>query len=150
MKTLGSYVVMGLCEVFFSEYKPFPFNPNSLAVPHTHSQSDTLRMSLSLQDKVLKVIEEYMGIVDKALRGFCSNKLLHKLKLICNCLLHPRQALQRAGRDFTLIKVLPPGVYQFKFYVDGQWKYSPDLPALADDTTNVNNVLDVQVSSFPS
>lgn len=148
MKTPGSYVVMGLCEVFFSDHEPFPLNPNSLAVPHTYSQSDTLRMSLFLWDKVLKVIEEYTGIVGKTLRDFCTNKLLHKLNLMCNFLLHPRQALQRAGRDFTLIKVLPPGVYQFKFYVDGQWKYSPDLPALADDTTNVNNVLDVQVSSF--
>ncbi len=57
-----------------------------------------------------------------------------------------RQALQRSGRDFTLIKVLPSGVYQFKFCVDGQWMYSPDLPAVSDDTDNVNNILDVQVS----
>jgi 5'-AMP-activated protein kinase regulatory beta subunit len=57
-----------------------------------------------------------------------------------------RQALQRSGRDFTLIKVLPSGVYQFKFCVDGQWTYSPDLPAVSDDTNNVNNILDVQVS----
>ncbi|CAK9197782.1 unnamed protein product [Sphagnum troendelagicum] len=55
-----------------------------------------------------------------------------------------RQALQRSGRDFTLIKVLPSGVYQFKFCVDGQWTYSPDLPAVSDDTNNVNNILDVQ------
>jgi hypothetical protein len=57
-----------------------------------------------------------------------------------------RQALQRSGRDFTLIKVLPSGIYQFKFCVDGQWMYSPDLPAVSDDTNNVNNILDVQVS----
>ncbi|CAM6035442.1 unnamed protein product [Sphagnum compactum] len=55
-----------------------------------------------------------------------------------------RQALQRSGRDFTLIKVLPSGVYQFKFCVDGQWTYSPDLPAVSDDTNNVSNILDVQ------
>ncbi|KAH9548905.1 hypothetical protein CY35_11G111600 [Sphagnum magellanicum] len=55
-----------------------------------------------------------------------------------------RQALQRSGRDFTLIKVLPSGVYQFKFCVDGQWTYSPDLPSVSDDTNNVNNILDVQ------
>jgi hypothetical protein len=58
-----------------------------------------------------------------------------------------RQPLQRSGRDFTLIKVLPSGVYQFKFFVDGQWRYSPDLPAVSDDTNNVKNILDVQVSS---
>lgn len=55
-----------------------------------------------------------------------------------------RQPLQRSGRDFTLIKVLQPGVYQYKFWVDGQWRYAPDLPAVSDDTNNVNNVLDVQ------
>lgn len=57
-----------------------------------------------------------------------------------------RQALQRSGRDFTLIKMLPSGFYQFKFYVDGQWRYSPDLPYVSDDTNNRNNLLDVQVS----
>ncbi len=61
-----------------------------------------------------------------------------------------RQPLQRTGRDFTLIKVLPSGVYQFKFFVDGQWRYSPDLPAVSDDTNNVNNILDVQVSFITS
>jgi 5'-AMP-activated protein kinase regulatory beta subunit len=57
-----------------------------------------------------------------------------------------RQQLQRSGRDFTLIKVLQPGVYQYKFWVDGQWRYDPTLPAVSDETNNVNNVLDVQVS----
>ncbi len=61
-----------------------------------------------------------------------------------------RQPLQRTGRDFTLIKVLPSGVYQFKFFVDGQWRYSPDLPAVSDDTNNFNNILDVQVSFIAS
>lgn len=55
-----------------------------------------------------------------------------------------RQQLQRSGRDFTLIKVLQPGVYQYKFWVDGQWRYDPNLPAVSDETNNVNNVLDVQ------
>ncbi|XP_024391599.1 SNF1-related protein kinase regulatory subunit beta-2 [Physcomitrium patens] len=55
-----------------------------------------------------------------------------------------RQPLQRSGRDFTLIKVLQPGVYQYKFWVDGVWRYAHDLPAVSDDTNNVNNVLDVQ------
>lgn len=80
MKTLGSYVVVGLCEVFFSDHEPFPFNPISLAVPHTHSQSDTLRMSLSLRDKVLKVIEEYMGIVDKTREGFLYQQVTTQIK----------------------------------------------------------------------
>lgn len=59
-----------------------------------------------------------------------------------------RQSLQRSGRDFTLVKVLPPGVYQYKFWVDGHWRYSPDLPAVSDGPNNLNNMLDVQVSVF--
>eukprot|EP00246_Nothoceros_aenigmaticus_P005029 TRINITY_DN16841_c0_g1_i1.p1 TRINITY_DN16841_c0_g1~~TRINITY_DN16841_c0_g1_i1.p1 ORF type:complete len:185 (+),score=31.56 TRINITY_DN16841_c0_g1_i1:292-846(+) len=54
---------------------------------------------------------------------------------------HP---LQRSGKDFTLVKVLPSGVYQYKFIVDGEWRYAADHPAVFDEMGNVNNVLDVQ------
>ena len=37
-----------------------------------------------------------------------------------------------------------PGVYQYKFIVDGEWKYAPDQPAMYDEMGNVNNVLEVQ------
>mmetsp|Transcript_40877 Transcript_40877/g.105706 ORF Transcript_40877/g.105706 Transcript_40877/m.105706 type:complete len:265 (-) Transcript_40877:416-1210(-) len=55
-----------------------------------------------------------------------------------------RQALQRSGKDFTIVKLLPPGVYQYKFIVDGEWKYAPEQPAMYDEIGNVNNVLEVQ------
>jgi 5'-AMP-activated protein kinase regulatory beta subunit len=55
-----------------------------------------------------------------------------------------RQAMQRSGKDFTIVKLLPPGVYQYKFVVDGEWKYAPDQPAMYDEGGNVNNVLEVQ------
>eukprot|EP00882_Tetradesmus_deserticola_P010062 GHRQ01010632.1.p1 GENE.GHRQ01010632.1~~GHRQ01010632.1.p1 ORF type:complete len:278 (+),score=82.35 GHRQ01010632.1:267-1100(+) len=55
-----------------------------------------------------------------------------------------RQPLQRTGRDFTVIKLLPPGVYQYKFIVDGDWKYDPNQPAMFDEIGNVNNVIEVQ------
>ena len=55
-----------------------------------------------------------------------------------------RQPLQRSGRDFTIVKLLLPGVYQYKFIVDGEWKYAPDQPAVYDNDGNVNNVLEVQ------
>ena len=35
--------------------------------------------------------------------------------------------------------MLPPGVYQYKFIVDGEWKYAPDQPAMYDEMGNVNN-----------
>lgn len=36
------------------------------------------------------------------------------------------------------------GVYQYKFVVDGEWKYDPSLPAMFDEGNNVNNVIEVQ------
>lgn len=41
--------------------------------------------------------------------------------------------------------MLPPGIYQYKFIVDDEWRYATDLPAMYDDQQNVNNVLEVQV-----
>lgn len=57
-----------------------------------------------------------------------------------------RIALQRSGKDFTIMKVLPSGVYQYRFLVDGLWKYAPDLPSTQDDDGNVYNILDLQVN----
>lgn len=32
---------------------------------------------------------------------------------------------------------------QYKFIVDGEWKYDPNQPAMFDDMRNVNNVIEV-------
>lgn len=58
-----------------------------------------------------------------------------------------RKPLQRSGKDFSIMKVLPSGVYQYRFIVDGQWKYAPDLPWTQDDAGNSYNMLDLQVIS---
>ncbi|KAK6149633.1 hypothetical protein DH2020_017158 [Rehmannia glutinosa] len=55
-----------------------------------------------------------------------------------------RKPLQRSGKDFTIMNVLPSGVYQYRFVVDGQWRYSPDLPWDQDDSGNAYNILDLQ------
>ena len=56
-----------------------------------------------------------------------------------------RTQLHRSGnREFSVIKSFPPGVYQYKFIVDGEWMYAPDQPAMYDEMGNVNNVLEVQ------
>ncbi|XP_040964281.1 SNF1-related protein kinase regulatory subunit beta-1-like [Gossypium hirsutum] len=64
--------------------------------------------------------------------------------ILLSCLLL-RIPLQRCGKDFTIMKVLPSGVYQYRFIVDGQWRYAPDLPWAQDGTGNANNILDLQV-----
>lgn len=57
-----------------------------------------------------------------------------------------RKLLQRSGKDFIIMKVLPPGVYQFRFIVDGEWRYAPDTQWVSDDLGNAYNILDVQVN----
>ncbi|CAO2842400.1 SNF1-related protein kinase regulatory subunit beta-2 [Amaranthus tricolor] len=52
--------------------------------------------------------------------------------------------LQRSGKDFTLMKVLPSGVYPYRFIVDGSLRYAPDIPWTKDEAGNVYNVLDLE------
>ncbi|KAF5943477.1 hypothetical protein HYC85_017554 [Camellia sinensis] len=52
---------------------------------------------------------------------------------------------KRSGKDFTIMKVLPSGVFQYKFIVDGQWRYAPDMPWAQDETGNAYNILDLQM-----
>jgi len=42
--------------------------------------------------------------------------------------------------------VLPSGIYHYKFIVDGEVRYIPELPCVADETGVVFNLLDVNVS----
>ncbi|GAB4830725.1 SNF1- protein kinase regulatory subunit beta-2 [Ancistrocladus abbreviatus] len=55
-----------------------------------------------------------------------------------------RKPLQRSGKDFTIMKVLPSGVYRYRFIVDGQWRYAPEIPWAQDEAGNYYNVLDLQ------
>ncbi|MQL95083.1 hypothetical protein Taro_027734 [Colocasia esculenta] len=54
-----------------------------------------------------------------------------------------RRILQRSGKDHSILLVLSSGVYRYKFIVDGECRYTPDLPCVADDTGHVLNLLDV-------
>lgn len=59
-----------------------------------------------------------------------------------------RTPLERSGKDFTIMKVLPSGVYQYRFIVDGQWRYAPDMPWIQDEAGSTYNILDLQVLVF--
>eukprot|EP00873_Tetraselmis_striata_P010812 jgi/Tetstr1/431076/TSEL_020793.t1 len=56
---------------------------------------------------------------------------------------HSRQPMQQTHAGHTLVKLLTPGVYQYKFIVDGEWRYAADQPAIMDEMGNVNNVVEV-------
>ncbi|KAK1296922.1 SNF1-related protein kinase regulatory subunit beta-2 [Acorus calamus] len=55
-----------------------------------------------------------------------------------------RKSLHRSGKDFAIMKVLPSGVYQYKFIVDGEWKFARDMPWMPDDMGNPCNILDLK------
>ncbi|CAI9087119.1 OLC1v1021111C1 [Oldenlandia corymbosa var. corymbosa] len=55
-----------------------------------------------------------------------------------------RTILEKSGKDFTVMKVLPSGVYQYRFIVDGQWRYLPDMPWIQDEMGNACNILDLE------
>lgn len=57
---------------------------------------------------------------------------------------HTRIRLQKAGNDFTVMKLLPSGLYQYTFVVNGESRHSPDLPFIYDDRGNIRNILDLQ------
>jgi hypothetical protein len=56
--------------------------------------------------------------------------------------------LQRGGKDHSILIVLPSGIFHYRFIVDGEQRYIPDLPYVADEMGNVCNLLDVNVCIF--
>ncbi|KAI4308274.1 hypothetical protein L6164_031364 [Bauhinia variegata] len=54
-----------------------------------------------------------------------------------------RKLLQRSGKDHSILMVLQSGIYHYKFIVDGEQRYIPDLPYVADETGHIFNLLDV-------
>ena len=50
----------------------------------------------------------------------------------------------RSGEEFYQVVDVPKCVHQYKFLVDGEWKYSLDQPVLQDVAGNINNVVDIQ------
>lgn len=57
-----------------------------------------------------------------------------------------RELLQKTGKEIfrEIVKVLPSGVYHYRFVADGQYRYDPNLPHEEDGRGNVFNVLDLQ------
>lgn len=51
--------------------------------------------------------------------------------------------LHRSGNDFTTIQNLPPTRHAYKFVVDDEWRFAPDLTTATDVEGNINNVLDL-------
>ncbi|KAB1994373.1 hypothetical protein ES319_D13G095000v1, partial [Gossypium barbadense] len=59
-----------------------------------------------------------------------------------------KMSWQRSGKDHSVLLVLPSGIYHYKFIVDGEWRYTHDLPFIADEMGRICNLLDVLVCIF--
>ncbi|CAN0927204.1 SNF1-related protein kinase regulatory subunit beta-2 [Linum grandiflorum] len=55
-----------------------------------------------------------------------------------------QEPLQRSGKDFMVMKLLPSGIYHYRFIVDENLTYAPELPWECDDSGIAYNVLNVQ------
>ncbi|KAM1411744.1 hypothetical protein TB2_023855 [Malus domestica] len=62
-----------------------------------------------------------------------------------------RELLQSRDNDFLTIKLLPPGLYQYHFIVDGCLMCDPECPWVYDNSGSAYNILDLQecVSELP-
>lgn len=40
------------------------------------------------------------------------------------------------------MQLLPRGVHQYKFIVDGEWRFSPEDPTMPDINGHINNYID--------
>jgi 5'-AMP-activated protein kinase regulatory beta subunit len=46
------------------------------------------------------------------------------------------------GNEFSLLHPLERGVHQYKFIVDGNWRFAGDQPTMRDNQGNINNFID--------
>lgn len=51
--------------------------------------------------------------------------------------------LTKSHDDFTTVLELPLGDYTFRFWVDGEWKTTSELPTIPDSDGNLTNYLEV-------
>ena len=46
------------------------------------------------------------------------------------------------GNEFSLLHPLERGIHQYKFIVDGNWRFAGDQPTMRDNQGNINNFID--------
>lgn len=49
-----------------------------------------------------------------------------------------------SGSEFSIVKILSVGVHLYRYNVDGQWTYAPELPHECDEMGNIFNVLNLK------
>ena len=56
----------------------------------------------------------------------------------------PRELLFTGDNTWMLSLTIPPGTFQYKYIIDGEWMHDPSKKWLEDERGNVNNVIKVE------
>ncbi|KAL6896646.1 hypothetical protein ACP4OV_007218 [Aristida adscensionis] len=54
-----------------------------------------------------------------------------------------KKAVEKSGKDHTILLMLSSGVHRYRFIVDGERRYMPDRPCETDNSGHVVNLVDV-------
>jgi len=52
--------------------------------------------------------------------------------------------MRQSHNDFTCIQGLPPGLYHYRYIVDGKWQTDPSQPMETDSNGEVNNIIEIK------
>ena len=88
---------------------PVTFSPQLPSEPFSFARDESVSTTHHLQSKAVATVFSWgAGGNSVELEGSFDNW-------------SSRHVMHKAGKDHSLVKLLPPGVYQYKFIVDGQW-----------------------------
>jgi hypothetical protein len=75
-------------------------------------------------------------------------KLINRREFILtvNIYIHDRKPVEKSGKDHTILLMLSSGVHRYRFIVDGERRFIPDLPCETDNMGQIVNLVDVHVS----
>lgn len=54
-----------------------------------------------------------------------------------------KRSVEKSGKDHVILLGLPSGIYRYRFIVDGERRFRPDLPCETDNMGNIVNLVDV-------
>ncbi|KAG0475747.1 hypothetical protein HPP92_015433 [Vanilla planifolia] len=119
--------------VLSSQHPQYPFQSTHQMQHRLWPDNSQPPSNVPVEKGIPTLISWYLGGDDVAVEGSWDNWT-------------SRKDLYRSGKEHSILLVLPSGTYHYKFIVDGEWRFIPDLPHMADVAGQTVNIL--QVSEF--